>query len=319
MKKLIILLLCGVICVTVCKKEQIIASGAEGDYTWKLLDNGTLIINGEGPMLNYNWGLHPPPWVEYRNEVTKVIIGEKISTIGDCAFSECNNLTSITIPNSVTSIGEHAFSGCRSLMSITIPYSVTSVRYDAFIGCISFLSFDVDKSNNAYSSEDGVLLNKTKTILKLYPLGKKGSYTIPNSVESIGYCAFMNCSGLTFITISNSVTSIEDYAFLRCSGLTSISIPNSVISIGFHSFARCTSLKSIKIPNSLTDIGEFAFSYCNELTEFINESVTPQKILRDVFTVTEISACTLRVPEVSLDDYRNAPVWKEFGNIVAIK
>jgi len=33
----------------------------------------------------------------------------------------------------------------------------------------------------------------------------------------------------------------------------------------------------------------------------------------------DISNCTLRVPAASLDAYRNAPVWRDFGNIVAIE
>ena len=45
------------------------------------------------------------------------------------------------------------------------------------------------------------------------PRGKTGSYTIPNSVTSIGDMAFYGCTSLTSITIPNSVTSIGDDAF----------------------------------------------------------------------------------------------------------
>ena len=42
------------------------------------------------------------------------------------------------------------------------------------------------------------------------------SVTIPNSVTSIGSCAFSVCSSLTSITIPNSVTSIGSWAFYYC-------------------------------------------------------------------------------------------------------
>ena len=60
--------------------------------------------------------------------------------------------------------------------------------------------------------------------------------TIPNSVTSIGWCAFYNCSGLTSVTIPNSVTSIGWCAFYNCGGLTSVTIPDSVTSIGGDAF-----------------------------------------------------------------------------------
>ena len=47
------------------------------------------------------------------------------------------------------------------------------------------------------------------------------SITIPNSVKSIGYGAFSDCSSLTSVTIPDSVTSIWKYAFYHCNNLIS--------------------------------------------------------------------------------------------------
>lgn len=48
------------------------------------------------------------------------------------------------------------------------------------------------------------------------------SITIPDSVTSIGYYAFYNCSSLISVTIGNIVTSISAYAFEGCSSLKTI-------------------------------------------------------------------------------------------------
>ena len=203
------------------------------------------------------------------------IIPEEVTSIGGCAFYDCDTLTSVTIPNSVTSIGDSAFRNCDKLTSITIPDSVTSIGNEAFAGCNkltsvtignsanniigadlgaspSLTSINVDVNNPNYCSIDGVLFDKNQTTLIRYPRSKQGAYIIPDSVWSIGDHAFYDCEALTSITIPNSVASIRESAFLACSSLTSITIPDSVTSIGVYAFAKCKNLTSIIIANGNT-------------------------------------------------------------------
>ncbi len=205
----------------------------------------------------------------YCSGLTSVTIPNSVTSIGSDAFSNCSGLTSIIIPNSVTSIGSQAFSGCRVLTSVTIPDSVTSIGQGAFNGCSALTSIVVEASNTAYSSQDGVLYDKAKTVLVEYPGGKSGGFTIPNSVTNIGDWAFFNCNRLTSVTIPDSVASIGNNAFLNCSGLTSVTIPGSVTSIEFRAFYNCTHLTSVAIGNSVTSIGDNAFAYCSGLTSVI--------------------------------------------------
>ena len=176
------------------------------------------------------------------------------------------------IPNSVTSIGDSAFSGCTSLTSVTIPDSVTSIGNGAFFWVGT--AVNVASENKNYSSENGVLYNKQKTVL-LYGEACKGTFKIPNSVTSIGDSAFSGCTSLTSVTIPDSVTSIGNGAFSSCTGLTAVTIPDSVTGIGDHAFYNCGSLTSVTIPNSVTSIGDSTFSSCDSLTFVtIPDSVT---------------------------------------------
>ncbi len=202
----------------------------------------------------------------YCESLTSINIPEKVTSIGNSAFWYCESLTSVTIPNSVTSIDECAFGACESLTSITIPDSVTSIGRTVFLGCSSLKNINVGENNPNYSSVDGVLFNKDKTEFITYPAGKTDeSYTIPNSVTSISYSAFEDCTNLTSITIPNSVTCIDEYVFEYCTSLKSIKISDSVKSIGHSAFEGCKSLESVNLPNGITRIEYSVFKYCTSL------------------------------------------------------
>jgi len=79
----------------------------------------------------------------------------------------------------------------------------------------------VSPSHSTLATIDGVLINKVEKELICYPCAfKKRSYTIPDSITSIGINAFSDCDSLTSITIPNSITSIGHYAFYNCPNLT---------------------------------------------------------------------------------------------------
>jgi len=188
-----------------------------------------------------------------------ITIPDNVTEIENGAFSGCTSLAEINIPKNVTSIGEWAFYR-TGLTKIDIPSSVTTIVNGAFLGCTSLTAINVAADNTRYSSTEGVLYNKNKTILIQCPGGKTGAFTIPNTVTIIRNGAFRYCR-ITKITIPNSVNNIEEQAFSE-SELTGITIPNSVIIIRDGTFDGCESLASVTIPNSVTKIGDAAFQAC---------------------------------------------------------
>lgn len=161
--------------------------------------------------------------------LTGIDIANSVKNIGWSAFEYCESLKSIKIPNGVTSIGGGTFFYCTSLTSVEIPKSVKSINNNAFEGCKSLTSINVSTENSKYSSSDGVLFNKDKTLLIQYPMGNnRAKYVIPNSVKRIGDWAFSNCKSLTGVTIGNQVKRIGENAFFGCGNLKTVTIPNNV-------------------------------------------------------------------------------------------
>ena len=203
-----------------------------------------------------------------------VTIPANVTSIGDWAFGLCSALTSVTIPAGVTSIGESAFSGCSALTSIAIPASVTSVGIGAFAWS-GIESITVAEGNVKFRVENNALIDRGTDAILIVAPAITGSYTIPESVTSIGYYGFDGCKALTSVTIPSNVTSIGEGAFSGCSALESVTIPASVTSIGGSAFSWCSALTSLTIPAGVTSIGDRTFQGCSELTSVtIPASVT---------------------------------------------
>jgi hypothetical protein len=234
-----------------------------GDFTWTTNSDNTLTITGyTGP----GGAVVIPSAIEGR---TVTSIGEFAFGTGSWRYSE-TNLISVTIPDSVTNIEQAAFENCQNLTNVMIGNGVINIKEGAFYNCWSLTALTVDAENHVYSSVDGVLFNKNRTKLLEYPLGKTGSYTIPDGVTSIepgafgaGYSQFI-WGALTSVIIPDSVTNIGDEAFSGCCGLTSVSIGNGVLNIGNSAF-HSTDLTSIMIPSSVTRMGNWVFDSCWQL------------------------------------------------------
>ena len=236
-------------------------------------------------------------------QITSVTLPETMRSIGERAFMNCTDMVRITIPESVCQFGMYAFSGCTSLQSITISGGVEFIPADMFLGCASLTEINVDKSNSAYQSVDGVLFSKDMGTLKHYPAKKTNtSYAVPDGVTLLDEYSFSGCANLQSVTIPGSVTVISDGVFTDCERLaeinvdennsdyksidgvlftkelgqivhypagktnTSYVIPDGVMSIGNYLFAGRTRLTEVTIPDSVTDIGSYASAGCTGLT-----------------------------------------------------
>ncbi|MBQ9107373.1 MAG: leucine-rich repeat domain-containing protein [Clostridia bacterium] len=99
--------------------------------------------------------------------------------------------------------------------------------------------------------------------------------TLPDTIKTIGKCAFYECVSLVSIVIPEGVTLIDEAAFAGCTNLKNVTIPSTVESFGAAVFRGCENLESITIPEGVTTIPDNGFSSCLALqTVVIPSSVT---------------------------------------------
>ncbi len=178
----------------------------------------------------------------FRNctELTKVVFGDNITTIGNNAFDGCTNLASVTLSSKIESIGQSAFRDCSALIELALPSTLTSISSFAFDNCSSLTEM-----------------------------------TLPDGVTSLSNYLFRNCSSLTKATLGNSVESVGDYAFYGCTSLEEVNLPSTLTSIGRYAFYDCQSLQNIVLPEGLTSIDGYAFYNCYSFTQItIPDGVT---------------------------------------------
>lgn len=230
---------------------------SDGQYEYSILDDGTCCI-----LLCAS--------IDDTITVPSEIDGYKVTSIYKRAFLT-NEATTVILPETVTTIGENVFS--QYIKSITIPASCTEIQEtEPFINCISLEEINVaDGENSAYSSLDGVLYNKDKTILLSYPMKKsETSYKAPTSLKEISMSAFCYNEFLEDIDLSD-VEKIESYAFEGCSNLKNVKLSKNLNSIGVNAFMSCTSLQSIRVYDKVEKIGDYAFGY--EYSEELANSI----------------------------------------------
>lgn len=255
----VLLCLCVIFAVPHANAADMVASGycgGEGDgtnLTWVLDSKGALTISGNGKMADYTF-YTKAPWNTYCRSITKVLVKDGITTIGDCAFYSYENLSDITLANSIIGLGEYAFSWCSSVTDVTIPTGVTVIGEWAFSWCQSLTTITIPYGVTTIGE------------YAFYDCRALTTVNLPSSITDIGKDAFFYCLSLTEITVPDDITTIRSGVFNGCKALSSIALPSGLTSIESSAFSECLSLQTITLPETLTTIGSFAFSECEALS-----------------------------------------------------
>lgn len=238
--------------------------GAEGNgenVTWKLELNGetvesgsneraayTLTISGTGAMADYEaqQGRTTSPWTSHQKDISKVIVEEGVTAIGDCAFWLFQYMTNATIPDSVTSIGYRAFYNCESLKDITFPANLKEIEEGAFGNCKNFRAIVLPEGVESIGIRAFAACNHVEKIV------------LPSTITTIGFAAFGNCSGVTTILIPDSITTIGACAFYK----TSSNVNDTIYIYETNSTAKTTMTQLQTAASGLTDtLGDYNGRY----------------------------------------------------------
>lgn len=227
------------------------------------------------------------------NIITGITFGNKLTEIGDEAFSSNRQLLSISLPVGLKSIGKKAFYDCRKLSSVEVPATLENIGYQAFdmtewnrnlkgengvvyLGSIAY-AYDYDSAQDPSILEfkEGTdVISSCFTIKPItdsygnsfYP--KITTIIFPSTLKKIeGGGAFSRMDQLSDVVFNEGLESIGDYTFSKCKKLWFDKFPLSLRHIGDYAFEGCDGLTEVTIPSQLEYLGYDAFCGCNGISE----------------------------------------------------
>ena len=127
-----------------------ISNGAqlnENEILWDVSD-GTLTITGTGPIPNgYSpWLFSDEQYVGNDIRITRLVVSEGITRIGDYVTQGLSELESVSLPSTLRQIGGQNFHGMSNLSEIAFPDGLEEIDYCCFHNCDSLVSVTIPAS-----------------------------------------------------------------------------------------------------------------------------------------------------------------------------
>lgn len=222
-------------------------------------------------------------------------------TIGICdvfatriVYTSYYNVKKVVLNEGLKYINYDAFEYFIGLTEVNLPASLEVIESEAFDCCFNIERFTVADGNANFTALDGVLYNKEKTKLILYPCGKAE----------------------TNVVVNENVTEIEEYAFYGAQYIKSLTIPEGITTIPNQMIRQMSSLETVILPSTVNYFGFGIFVQCNKLKDIVlYAEETPEYWGEDLSLLTET---TLYVPETSIDAYKAHEYWGKMLNIKPI-
>ena len=222
------------------------------------------------------------------NTLYSVIIGPKVTNIGNGIFSRCDNIHSLTINSGVVSIGEDAFSTPNKVIWLTNTppkgyyYAEGRINYVANEQYTSLDNVHVYPYLSSIFETDGVKyvpVSPSERTCHAIDCVYDSTATIINIEESVSFqgvdmnvtevmpLTFYENSHIKEVSVSHS-GNIGNQAFYNCDSLETALISNHG-DLGNQAFYHCSSLNNITLGNNISSFGNEAFYQCVCLQEIV--------------------------------------------------
>ena len=136
----------------------------------------------------------------------------------------------------------------------------------AFLGNKKLEKFKVNNDSKYFSATSGVLFNKKKSDIIVYPsASSRTAYSLSNSVRYIAPYAFAGAKNIKSVKLNKGLVFIGELAFLDCKNLDSATVPDSVRRICSMAFGAVSANEGSFVSKQFTLYGSassVAKRYC---------------------------------------------------------
>ena len=226
------------------------------------------------------------------------------------AFIDCKSITSMKFGNKVTSLQKYVCRNAAGLEELYLSTALKEIPEEAFYGCKALHRLSIGNNtsvigDNAFTmcSLPGINLEKVKlTSIGKYAFSYNTQATfliLPETLTSIGDCAFSGCKGIETLTIEDGDSPLtlgnssyttgtvfyeltglktvyvgrnlegERPAFIDCPSITSMKFGNKVTSLQKYVCKNASGLEELELSTALKEIPEEAFYNCKALRSIV--------------------------------------------------
>ena len=255
-----------------------------GNTLYKASDDGKLLMSKDGKKIYL--AANSADFGEYE-------VGEGVTEIASGAFSG-TNITKLIVRNPDTVIGDYAFEYCDVLKEVIFPvdnnitisdyaFANTGIAAKAdkteIVG-LAIANLEYVKSIGEYAFANSGIKEATITLKNGTTVGEGAffkSYIAEVTIKvgegggKIGLGAFQSCGALSavnFVKEGNGTIELGASVFANSTELSKIEFDNVIKEIPIQTFYNCSKLASVKL-YGVEEIGNAAFANCGNLSEVL--------------------------------------------------